>query len=176
MRPNNVRFALTHPDDREFGKRNIARILAGEIEHFSDEWRYLAKDGRHIPAAVSVALARGVDGEPDYLVAVMQDISSRKSVEDSLRLNEERFRLAMQGANDGPWDWRLDTGEIYFSPRWKSMLGYAEEEISNRIEEADRLTDPKSLEASAAQIADLKAGVRNKYEIEIKMRHKDGLA
>ena len=49
--------------------------------------------------------------------------------------SEERFHLAMQGANDGLWDWDIENGKAYFSPRWKGMLGYTESEIGNSPKE-----------------------------------------
>ena len=52
------------------------------------------------------------------------DISKRKRAEEALRQSEQRFELAVQGTNDGIWDWDLAAETIYFSPRWKSMLGY----------------------------------------------------
>lgn len=60
---------------------------------------------------------------------------SQKTLSAALRESEERYARAARGANDGLWDWDLDSGEIYFSPRWKEMLGYQESEIGRRPDE-----------------------------------------
>lgn len=74
-----------------------------------------------------------------------QEINERKRIAAALRESEERYALAVNGANDGIWDWDLKTDTIYFAPRWKSMLGYENDEITNvpddwfsRIFEDDR--------------------------------------
>ena len=54
---------------------------------------------------------------------------------DELRDGEERYALALQGSNDGIWDWNIATGEVFFSDRWKAILGYGPDEISNKVEE-----------------------------------------
>lgn len=79
--------------------------------------------------------ARIVSCGLDEILVMVRDITERKLSERALRESEERYALATQGANDGLWDWDLRTNEIHFSSRWKSMLGYGEDEVGNRPEE-----------------------------------------
>jgi diguanylate cyclase (GGDEF)-like protein/PAS domain S-box-containing protein len=114
------------------------------------------------PVDFSVALAR------------IRTQVSHVHVGRALRVSEERYALAAQGANDGLWDWNLQDNFIYFSPRWKTMLGYQEDEIGNHPEEwLDRI-HISDRERVNHEIDAHRKGITPHFESEIRIEHKDG--
>ncbi|MBC8096465.1 MAG: PAS domain S-box protein, partial [Akkermansiaceae bacterium] len=103
-----------------------------------------------------------------------REAAARRQAEEALRLSEERFQLAMRGANDGLWDWNLETNAIYYSPRWKSMLGYADKELENTPEIWKRLLHLDDYEPTMAHLQRLIGGQSDTFEAEFRMRHKEG--
>lgn len=103
-----------------------------------------------------------------------REIGVRKVAEFALRKSEERFELAMRGANDGLFDWSLETNEIYYSPRWKQMLGYEDHELDNEFSTWEGLVDEKDRELFREMLEDYINGRRDNFHLEFKMRHKAG--
>ncbi|HEX7588229.1 MAG TPA: PAS domain S-box protein, partial [Anaerolineae bacterium] len=93
---------------------------------------------------------------------------------EQLKAREERFELVMRGTNDGVWDWDLKTDDVYFSPRWKGMLGYADGELANRFETWSMLLHPEDVDRAQVTLGDYLEKRSPVYEIEFRMRHKDG--
>lgn len=91
-----------------------------------------------------------------------------------LYISEERFSLAMRGANDGLWDWNLETDEVYYSPRWKSMLGYGENELDNNLNTWANLVHPDDKDIVLEKVQNYLDGQADSFEVEMRMRHKDG--
>ncbi len=91
-----------------------------------------------------------------------------------LKNSEQRFSAAMQAANDGLWDWDLETDKVYYSPRWKSMLGYEEEELDGVIDTFTTLLHPNDKERVMNLAHDYIQGITDSFEAEIRMSHKDG--
>jgi PAS domain S-box-containing protein len=92
----------------------------------------------------------------------------------SLKEREERLALVIEGTNDGIWDWNLATIEVYFSPRWKAMLGYEDRELTNCFETWERLMHPDDLERARAELQSYLNGQSQIYQLESRLRHKDG--
>ncbi len=103
-----------------------------------------------------------------------QEISERTRVEAALRESEERYALAVQGANDGIWDWDLKKNKIYYSPRWKSMFGYKEDEIGDSPAEWFDRVHPEDIEQTRLDITNHIKGLTSHLESEHRMLHKDG--
>jgi len=114
-------------------------------------------------------------GEVSHVIEYTQDITERKRSEEALRISEERYALAARGANDGLWDWDLRTNMIYYSYRWKSMLGYDEKNISGYPEEWFRRVHPDDRCEVEARIAAHLSGRSEHFESEYRIVHKDGM-
>ncbi len=119
-------------------------------------------------------LARLVAQFVEQKNALVLEVMERERVEHALRESEERYALAALGANEGLWDWNLETDEVYFSPRWKAMLGYEDDEIGNRPNAWFDLVHPDDLDRLTTALAEHRAGITALFENEHRVRHKDG--
>ncbi len=139
--------------------------LSGEVPSRPDEISHFTVSYFPIP---------GITGEPGGIGIVVIDITERKRAEEQLRLSEERFGLAMRGTKDGVYDWNLVSNEIYYSPRWKQMLGYADDELKNDFTAWESLVDVADRKRSWGMLTDYINARRSNFKLEFKMRHKDG--
>jgi PAS domain S-box-containing protein len=129
--------------------------------------------GRKFWAAITATVKTDGSGVVVF-DGVIVDITERKRALRALRESQERFALAVQGTNDGIWDWNVITSEVYFSPRWKGMLGYEENEVENTFAGWERLIHPEDREKAHKAIQAYFKGQTPTYELEHRLRHKDG--
>lgn len=109
----------------------------------------------------------------DSYTELEREIAERKKSEEALRKSDERYALAAQGANDGLWDWDLRNNAIHFSSRWKSMLGYRDDEISNQPEEWLGRIHPDDRPEIEVKIAAHINGRDSHFEHEFRVMHRD---
>jgi diguanylate cyclase (GGDEF)-like protein/PAS domain S-box-containing protein len=110
----------------------------------------------------------------DLYQQARQEITERQRVEDALRESEERYALAVRAANDGLWDWNLKTNQIYFSPRWKHMLGYSDQEISDNPNEWFNRVHPDDVAQLRTNISAHIKGLSAHFECEYRIQHSNG--
>lgn len=108
------------------------------------------------------------------IVAIYDDVSEKENALIEIKESKDRFDLAMNASKDGIFDWDLITNEIYYSPGWKSMLGYEYDEIPNDFFIWETNTEPEDAKRSWAMQQEVITKKRDRFEMEFKMKHKDG--
>jgi diguanylate cyclase (GGDEF)-like protein/PAS domain S-box-containing protein len=196
-----VRDALlevTHPRYEIHWVTSAEAALAALVEHPHDA--YIVEHDlaiakailEHTPHAPVLLLDTAADRDTDLAateIGVAEYLTSHDpaAIERALRFaidhqaalarlaeSEQRHALAMQGANDGLWDWDVRADRMYFSPRWKALIGYADHEIGDapgewlgRVHQDDRAALTQALEAHLS-------GVSRHFEHEHRIQHRDG--
>jgi PAS domain S-box-containing protein len=112
--------------------------------------------------------------ENGWLWLNVTDISELKSTEEELLRTREQYQLAVEGSNDGIWDWDLRDGSLYLSARWKAQLGYRDEDLSNKVESFYDLVHPDDLPYFRSKLNAYLRGEAKNYEMEMRLRHRDG--
>ena len=157
--------------ERELEARKTA-IRAGR---WDGELAFTRPDGQ--PGVLHATLA-GVVTESTgaaSIVAIYRDITERKSAEQALLESEKRLRFALEGANEGLWDWRIDTGDVYFSAAAEIMLGYEPGEMERRAGGTwDQSLHPDDMPAVQRAIDEHVSGNTSAYEAEYRCRTKQG--
>ncbi len=160
------------------GRGQIPEAVGREQQWIEERIRVRRSGGENVERQVQVSdgrwfLVRECVTLDDGVVGIWCDITERKRVEESLRVSEERYALAVSGTAYGLWDWNIQTGEDYQSPRWKEILGYDHHELENRHETFTDALHPEDhdrvIEAARAHLEK-----RVPYDLEYRLRCKNG--
>jgi PAS domain S-box-containing protein len=152
----------------------LPRAIRGEEVNDAEMLIRRVGAGGGLWASANARPLRDESGRVRGGVVVFRDITERKRAEEELLRSRERFELAVRGSQDGLWDWDLRTNAVYFSPRWKSILGYEDREIGHGLEEWETRLHPDERERVLAANYVHIDGTTPCYECEYRMRHKDG--
>lgn len=162
-----------HEDDRQRAFEDFELISAiGGTKNI--EYRVTSTDGRTLIVQVSATIISKESDSPHFILGMITDITQQKLAEQSLRTSEERYSLALEGANDGIWDWDLENNCIYYSPRWKNLLGFNESEVNDEPDEWFDRIHPDDMPSVKSSIEAHLTGLSSHIETEFRMQHKNG--
>jgi PAS domain S-box-containing protein len=134
--------------------------------------RHRRKDGTVFDIEYFTSLIH-VNGQ-ELVIGMDADATARRQAERALRDSEERWQLAVAGSDEGVWDWNIGADTFWFSPRWKSILGFADHEIPNtRASWFDRV-HPDDVARMEQELQKHLQRQSELYHCEYRMRHKDG--
>jgi diguanylate cyclase (GGDEF)-like protein/PAS domain S-box-containing protein len=188
------RIVYTNPAEAEMHGFTVEELLRSEGRALSprEDWHPLTvdrlrefrrwkrertrqrKDGTVFPVQLLSDVVVDELGRPVGIVTLCEDITERKHSEEALRRSEERYALAVRGANDGIWDWDLAADRVHYSGRWKAILGFDESEVGDSPGEWLDRVHPDDQDRVRGKLADHRDGKIPLFEDEHRIRRKDG--
>jgi diguanylate cyclase (GGDEF)-like protein/PAS domain S-box-containing protein len=166
---------------REFvDAENAARVEAALSEVYASgtaqrtEWVIRRADGERRGVEASVAPVRDAAGWIVGYRGMMRDATERLRTAQALSESEERYALAARGSNDGLWDWDLVRGAVYYSARWKAMLGYGPSDVGPALDDWLGRVHPEDVERVRRELDDHLASASDHFESEHRLLHRDG--
>lgn len=167
---------LTHPDDLEYDVTNFNLVMAGKSDGYSLDKRWIRKDGTIVHGSISVKCVRDEDGAVDFFVALLQDLTERRRMEETLRARELFIqRIAdLTPAALSVFD-LVTQRDTYISPYVVTLLGYTRDEMARMEDNVEPLCHPDDIPMVAAYITRSRDALDGQVsEIEYRARRRDG--
>ena len=166
---------FTYPEDLDTDLMLMHKLLAGEIENYTLDKRYIRKEGTLIWVQLSVTLVRSSTAKPLYFISQLKDVTDRKKYLDSLIKERKRLDNIIKSTQVGTWEWDITADITYPNQRAANILGYTFQELalksglfwSDLIHQDELLSNGKELEACIKRET-------NYYYCECRMLHKKG--
>jgi diguanylate cyclase (GGDEF)-like protein/PAS domain S-box-containing protein len=153
---------------RAWGVLAINAVINTSVTWYSDP---VAMWARTLSAALERAALLKHRAQQEGL---LENYQREQVLTATLRASEERYALAAAATNDGLWDWDLPSGSVYYSPRWKALLGYDEPLVGTSIDDWFGRVHPDDLPFLQDVIAQHHASRSSHFETELRMLHFEG--
>ncbi|WP_029933575.1 PAS domain-containing protein [Thiomicrospira pelophila] len=143
---NKVHYYELHPEvSREKFKKDTFKLLVRGASVNDLENQVTAKNGELFWFSTSGQPLFNSKHQVVGYRGVYIDVTDRKMVEQEIANSEKRWRSVLDGTDQGVWDWDAQTNRVYFSDKWKSMLGYESNEISDSLDEWSSRVHPEDM-------------------------------
>jgi len=153
-----------------FAKPANTRRLSNKDIRLMTSWRRettnVRKDGSEFPVEVLSDVVLDARGEPIGIVSMCRDLTDQKLAEAALAESRERYTLAVEGANDGVWDWDIRRGTFFTSPRWQEIVGAKATEINGTSEDWLERIHPEEVDGVRQTLEEHMSGATPHFESE----------
>jgi PAS domain S-box-containing protein len=163
---------LSYHEDADIGIRELQDVLAGKLNTYQIEKRYVRKDGQIYWVRLTNSVVRAPDGKPHYFVTMVEDINEQKHSADELRKSQARFQAIFDNVAVGVAVMTLGRRPIAFNAATERIIGYRLEEIQNIDPRTLAVPEDRGLDTELFK--ELIEGSRDSYVMERRYHHKDG--
>lgn len=160
-------------DDTDPSVLDVLRALIHNHQEGEVLLRNYRKDGTAFWNALRLAPVRNEAGDVTHYVGMISDVTQQQEAKEALRISEERLERAIAATNDGLWDWGVHDNTMWLAPRFKALVGYADDELPNAFESWSSLLHPMDRDfVLSAMNANIEDGFP--FDVEYRLKHKDG--
>ncbi len=163
---------ITHPDHLAGDLLNVEKLIRGEIPFYRTEKRYLRKNGEVYWGLVIVSAIRNTAGKIIHMLALVENINDTKLAEKEIEKWKNHYEVVTAMSGQAVYDYRLDTGVIYWGGKTTKVLGYSSDEIGH-IDKWTELIHPDEKE-KVREILDDQIKNQTILDVKYRFRHKDG--
>lgn len=167
-------FTALLPDDHDRVLTALNEALTAKASSYDVECRIVRPSGEIRFLHCRGEVMRDEAGYPAAVSGICLDITDRKRMEEALRSGEERWQLALQASLNGIRDWNMRTSEVFYSPRWKALLGYADHDLTDSLDEWRSRIHPDDLERVLQRLDAYVGRHCPEFSEEYRIQRKDG--
>ncbi|MES2458921.1 MAG: PAS domain S-box protein [Bacteroidota bacterium] len=166
---------FTHPEDLDYDLNLVKQLIAGGIESYNIEKRYIHKEGNIVWANLSVSIVRDQFARPLYFISQIVNMTERQKHSEILLLERKRLDNIIKSTRVGTWEWDIVTDKINCNKRAANILGYERFELYNGIMKTWMgLIHPEDLEIFTSQLELCIKREKKYFAAECRMSHKNG--
>ncbi|NOR57699.1 MAG: PAS domain-containing protein, partial [Sulfurimonas sp.] len=172
----NIKYInIIHKDDLFRVRSEASEALKKGLDFFRHEpYRVITKESKIIWVMDNILIIKDTEGRATHFLGYISDITEMKNNELEMRAMKDRFQLAIDGSNDGLWDWNTSTDKMYFSSRLTSMLGYKDGEIAHNLSALQEIMHPDDMEEVFKNVEKHLSAKTKVFEHVHRMKHKNG--